>query len=247
MADLVRDHIRLREVAGRAEALAQLVVEAEVDVYLLILGAVERATGRSREAACRLDGVAEEIELGVAVARQGLIPRRLRVVEDEGDELDRAMLLRRLLHRPARLRRGAAAAAAVEKREEVLVEEKAENEQEDGTAAPDRRAADAKAAAAAAATVFNVRGEATGCPAHAAVCSTRDANWSGVGPGDPIHLFEVSVERQQLGAGFHGVGRDPDVVGWDRTSLAAKRGCDAAKAIGRNESDGKKSDVGVFD
>ena len=42
VADLVREHVGLREIAGRAEALAQLVVEAEVDVEVLVGRAVER-------------------------------------------------------------------------------------------------------------------------------------------------------------------------------------------------------------
>ena len=36
MADLVRDHVGLREIARRVEALLQLVVEVEVDVDLLV-------------------------------------------------------------------------------------------------------------------------------------------------------------------------------------------------------------------
>ena len=42
MADLVRDDVRLREVAGRAEALVQLPVETEVDVELVVAWTVER-------------------------------------------------------------------------------------------------------------------------------------------------------------------------------------------------------------
>ena len=42
VADLVGDHVGLGEVAGRAEAVAQLLVEAEVDVDLLVGRAVER-------------------------------------------------------------------------------------------------------------------------------------------------------------------------------------------------------------
>ena len=51
MADLVRDHVRLGEVAGRAEAFAQFLIKAEVDVHFLVRRAVERAHGRVGEPA----------------------------------------------------------------------------------------------------------------------------------------------------------------------------------------------------
>src|SRR5262249_46246385 len=83
-----------------AEAALQLVVEAEVDVDLLIARTVERTGRRLAEPAGRLHLVAEENELGVLVAvAENLPPRVLRVVQDEGDELDPAILLRRRLDR----------------------------------------------------------------------------------------------------------------------------------------------------
>ncbi len=42
MTDLVRDDVRLREIARRLEALLQLVVEHHIDVDLLVERAVER-------------------------------------------------------------------------------------------------------------------------------------------------------------------------------------------------------------
>src|SRR5262249_41913615 len=85
-----------------AEAALQLVVEAEVDVDLLIARTVERAGRSLAESAGRLHLVAEEHELGVLVAvAENLAPRVLRVVQDEGDELDPAILLRRRLDRAA--------------------------------------------------------------------------------------------------------------------------------------------------
>ena len=55
VADLVREHIGLREIARRAELLAQLIVEREVDVNLLVDRAIERpGLGRCADAAGRL-------------------------------------------------------------------------------------------------------------------------------------------------------------------------------------------------
>src|SRR5262249_24403928 len=67
MSDFVREHVRLRELAGRAEAGAQLIVESEIDVDLLIARAVERASRRLSKAARRIDGITEEHELGMTV------------------------------------------------------------------------------------------------------------------------------------------------------------------------------------
>ena len=54
MADLMRDHIGLREIAGRAEALRQLVEEFRVEIDVLVCRAVERPHRRLRGAAARL-------------------------------------------------------------------------------------------------------------------------------------------------------------------------------------------------
>ena len=96
VADLVGDHVGLGEVAGRAEALAQLVEEAEVDVDLLVERAVEGAGRRARLAAARADAGGEEDEAWRR--RMACRPwncsaqKACEVVEDEVDELD----LRRL-------------------------------------------------------------------------------------------------------------------------------------------------------
>ena len=54
MPELVRDHVRLREVSRRAELVLQLVVEPEVDVDLLVVGAVEGPHRRLPDAAAGL-------------------------------------------------------------------------------------------------------------------------------------------------------------------------------------------------
>ena len=49
MPDLVRDHVRLREISGRTQASLQIAIKCEVNVYLLIARTVKwagRAPGR---------------------------------------------------------------------------------------------------------------------------------------------------------------------------------------------------------
>jgi len=60
--ELVRDDVRLGEIARRAEALAQLVVEAEVHVELVIGGTVERPGSRLTHPATSLRDVPVEDE-----------------------------------------------------------------------------------------------------------------------------------------------------------------------------------------
>ena len=69
VAVLVGDHVGLGERAAlRAEARAQLVVEAQVDVDRLVGRAVERADGRGRAAAAGRRLAAEEARRRLAVA-----------------------------------------------------------------------------------------------------------------------------------------------------------------------------------
>src|SRR5581483_2461966 len=92
MADLVRNHVRLRELAWRAETVLQLIEEAEVEVHFFVDRTVERTRSRLCRAARRIERVAEEHEFGVTIGpalfRQDLIPGVLHVVENERDELD---------------------------------------------------------------------------------------------------------------------------------------------------------------
>ena len=77
--------------------MLQFVVETEIDVDLLVLGTVERAGGGLRRAAGGIVGVAKQDQLGVTVGnsllRQNLAPGVLRVVQDEGDEVDQGLFL----------------------------------------------------------------------------------------------------------------------------------------------------------
>src|SRR5580704_14643654 len=93
MAHFMGKHIRLREFSRSAKPALQLIVKSEVDVNLLVAGAIERTSGRFRAATGRLPKVSEEYELGMAVRsarlfRQQLFPVLLRVIENEGDPLN---------------------------------------------------------------------------------------------------------------------------------------------------------------
>src|ERR1051325_9977026 len=117
MADLVRDHVRLCEIARRAEAAPQLVVETQIDIDLVVELAIERPDRSRGSAARRANRVAEQDEPRVLVAGQLVAPGAVDVVEHEADEvLELALALprrRRLLldRAVARARAGAQIAA----------------------------------------------------------------------------------------------------------------------------------------
>src|SRR5262245_32746629 len=67
MADLVRQHVRLGKVARSPEAPAQLVVEPEIDVDLLVARTVERSGRRLGESAGRSYRVAKQDQLRMSV------------------------------------------------------------------------------------------------------------------------------------------------------------------------------------
>src|SRR3546814_5127869 len=64
MAEFVRDHVILREIALGAEAVLKLVEKARVEIDALIAGAVERPHRRLRRAAARLAVARVEDALG---------------------------------------------------------------------------------------------------------------------------------------------------------------------------------------
>ncbi len=67
MTDFVGDDVRLREIAGRPETRPHLVVEAQVDVGLLVGGTVERTHRRLSQAAGRASRAAEQHQHGLFV------------------------------------------------------------------------------------------------------------------------------------------------------------------------------------
>ena len=103
VSDLVRDHVGLREVAGGTEAALQLVVEREVDVDLVVGGAVERPDrGLCEEAAARVDAAREQDEARLLVGcgrgrHEGLVPDVLGVGEHDRHELPLLAVVRGLL------------------------------------------------------------------------------------------------------------------------------------------------------
>ncbi len=91
MADLMGEDIGLGEVALHLEAVLQLLIEAEVDINFLVVGAIEGTHGRHPRPAGRAHRAAEQDELGIAVILaillEDVLPNVLGVGEDDGHEL----------------------------------------------------------------------------------------------------------------------------------------------------------------
>src|SRR5215813_5614253 len=73
MSNLVRDDIRLGEIAGRMEPSPQFLKETRVQIYLLIRGAIERSHCRLREAACGTDGARKQNQFRLAICTPVLL------------------------------------------------------------------------------------------------------------------------------------------------------------------------------
>jgi hypothetical protein len=96
MTELVSDDVRAREVAGRAESLAQLVEERQVEIDLLVARTVERPGRRLRHATGRLDDVPEQDDASPHVFwSKRFRPRRLDVVRNGVHEFHETLFLRR--------------------------------------------------------------------------------------------------------------------------------------------------------
>src|ERR671931_472904 len=106
--DLMRDHVRLREIARRVKAVLQIAIERKIDVELLVVRAVERAHRRLSHAAGRARETVVEDKRRRPVLRaralEDLAPHILGAAEHLGDELAKLVVRRALL--PLRLRRG---------------------------------------------------------------------------------------------------------------------------------------------
>ena len=175
MAQFVSDDVGLRKLARRAEAAVQLVEKAEVNVNLLVVGAVERSGGGFCSTAAGLRCVAEEHQLGMAIVgvsllRQDLRPGVLGVVQNE-----RHILHQRLFSgiagriRLADGRAGIHAGSAAEEAEQIGLENETENRQNDRPSDANVEPTDLESAAtttAFIAAVLNVTTFATWRPFH---------------------------------------------------------------------------------
>lgn len=92
VADLMGDHISLRELTRCAESPFELIKELEIQVDLLVAGAIERTGGSLSNAAARTQGMAKKIQFGVMIGYASLggehsIPVLLHVIKDEGNKM----------------------------------------------------------------------------------------------------------------------------------------------------------------
>ena len=92
VADLVRDHIGIGEIAAAAELLLHVVEEGHVEIDLLVDRAIERTHGGLRLAAARARHAAVEneprIDIGDALlGRQHLAPDGLGLAQHGGYEI----------------------------------------------------------------------------------------------------------------------------------------------------------------
>ncbi len=76
VADFMRDHIRLGEVALRAKALLQLLEKLGIEIQLLVRRAVERPGGCLRVAAGRLHRAGKQHQLGIDILPPRLLEQR---------------------------------------------------------------------------------------------------------------------------------------------------------------------------
>jgi len=169
MADLMGDHIGLGEVAGGGEAPGHLVEELQIEIDLLIAGAVERAHRRTGEAAGRVHAAAKQHQGRIAVLGAGLLEQRapgvFGVAENRPDEFG----LRVIAGRPLALLgdgRAALVGQLAEDLQRVLAGEQADDHH-DGDAA--QAQSTAKAHAAAASGVHYVVAASGSFPAHGGV------------------------------------------------------------------------------
>ena len=154
MAEFVRNHVRLGEIARRTESLRQLVEKSEVEIDAAIAGAIERSGCRLREATRRFDGVSEQHHSRSLVPpAKDVCPAVLHVVCDGVHKIHETFFGGRRVYRPrcphALTRRRIATS---EERKKILPGENTEKQQNDKPADADRH----HAAAGPAAHVFDI-------------------------------------------------------------------------------------------
>ncbi len=164
VADLVGDDVGLGELARRAEALLEHLVEAQVDVDLAGRSGSRTAPsppgpGRTPSASCPRRGRAWAAGRCGPTARKTSVQTDLGAAQHLRDEL-RARIVRRRRRRGALLLDDLAAAVAAahhaEQRQRVDAEDPAGDDRHRDAAEADAAAADAEAAAAAAAHAADV-------------------------------------------------------------------------------------------
>jgi hypothetical protein len=150
MANLVGEHVSLREISGCAKAVFQFVVEAKIDVDFLIQRAIERSHGGLGEATAGAYRVSKQDKLSVAVLLsefgQFAAPSVLHIVEDERDEIDEFVLLGRCPPGAALITRADLdryVPAAPKQGEKILAGHQTEDEQQEK--APDAKSREASA------------------------------------------------------------------------------------------------------
>src|ERR1041385_2407681 len=91
MANFMSDHVSLGKIAWSLEAVAQLTIEIEIDINLVIFRAIEWPGRSLRRPARRLHRAAKEHQfrglIGAAVARENFPPGTLCAPEHPGNEI----------------------------------------------------------------------------------------------------------------------------------------------------------------
>ncbi len=171
VTDLMGDHVGLGEIAGGGEAPGHVVEELQVEIDLLVAGAVERADRRAGETAGRVHPAAKQHQGRIAVLRAALLEQRapsvLGVAEHGADEFHLWIVaggsLALLRHR-----RTALTGQLAENLQRVLPGEQAEHHH-DGDAAQPQPTAEAHPAAASG--IHYVVAATSPVPAHGGVSS----------------------------------------------------------------------------
>ncbi len=180
VAELVRDHVGPREVAGGAELLLQLVEEGEVEIDLAVAGTVERADRRRRRPAGGLRAIVEEDDHRRLVRRaalgEDLRPGRVDLARDDVDELSGVVLGNVIdscaaggrLRQLARARVDPEAAASTWEAADQQVDDEQEDQTDPAAArlAEREREGHAAADAACAAAVLDPARSRTSAPLH---------------------------------------------------------------------------------
>jgi hypothetical protein len=134
MSDLMSENVGLRKITGSTEAAAQFLEKREVNVDVLVAGAVEGPSGRFSEPASGVHSIAKENEPGVLVRgsnrRESLLPDLLCVIKNEGNELNHLLLG----SVPSGIRNSRARSRAGKQTQKVLPEDSTEDKKDHNAA-----------------------------------------------------------------------------------------------------------------